>query len=185
MDLSTPLLGDDSNSHEEARDNQLDKGHLKYGCTHMPRRCRIRAPCCNEIFNCRYCHDDELKDGHIGVRCVLRDAQGQFVGARCQKVDDKRTNPPDLASNLDSVDLKDTSLCQLHTVDILGVTASNYVFHLVKLLLASSPSLEVMTLHCSGEVTDPGERLKIKQELQRFPNCSSGAKLLLLGFGSK
>nr|XP_017215259.1 PREDICTED: uncharacterized protein LOC108193206 [Daucus carota subsp. sativus] len=100
-------------------------------------------------------------------------------------VDDKRANPPDLASNLDSVDLKDTSLCQLHTVDVLGVTASNYVFHLVKLLLASAPSLKVMSLHCSGEVTDPGERLKIKQELQRFPKCSSGAQILLLGFESK
>ncbi|KAL1810529.1 hypothetical protein ACET3Z_027519 [Daucus carota] len=83
-------------------------------------------------------------------------------------VDDKRANPPDLASNLDSVDLKDTSLCQLHTVDVLGVTASNYVFHLVKLLLASAPSLKVMSLHCSGEVIDPGERFKIKQELQGF-----------------
>ncbi|KAL1810507.1 hypothetical protein ACET3Z_027497 [Daucus carota] len=101
------------------------------------------------------------------------------------QVDDKRANPPDLASNLDSVDLKGTSLCQLHTVDVLGVTASNYVFHLVKLLLASAPSLKVMSLHCSGEVIDPGERLKIKQELQGFPKCSSGAQILLLGFSSK
>ncbi|KAK1352209.1 E3 ubiquitin-protein like [Heracleum sosnowskyi] len=78
VDLSAPLLG--SNNCHEAIDNTcintdnstnnqlLDKGYLKYGCTHVPRRCRIRAPCCNEIFNCRHCHDELKnnldKDGH-------------------------------------------------------------------------------------------------------------------------
>ncbi|KAK4485867.1 hypothetical protein RD792_008515, partial [Penstemon davidsonii] len=38
--------------------NTLDKGYLKYGCSHYRRRCRIRAPCCNEIFNCRHCHNE-------------------------------------------------------------------------------------------------------------------------------
>jgi len=27
-------------------------------CQHYRRRCRIRAPCCNEIFDCRHCHND-------------------------------------------------------------------------------------------------------------------------------
>ncbi|KAK6129726.1 hypothetical protein DH2020_036527 [Rehmannia glutinosa] len=36
----------------------LDKGYLEYGCSHYRRRCRIRAPCCNEIFSCRHCHND-------------------------------------------------------------------------------------------------------------------------------
>ncbi|KAL3819041.1 hypothetical protein ACJIZ3_004946 [Penstemon smallii] len=38
--------------------NTLDKGYLKYGCSHYRRRCRIRAPCCNEIFDCRHCHNE-------------------------------------------------------------------------------------------------------------------------------
>ncbi|KAI3468263.1 hypothetical protein Pfo_024926 [Paulownia fortunei] len=36
----------------------LDKGYLKYGCSHYCRRCQIRAPCCNEIFDCRHCHNE-------------------------------------------------------------------------------------------------------------------------------
>ncbi|KAL0330780.1 UNVERIFIED_CONTAM: putative E3 ubiquitin-protein ligase RZFP34 [Sesamum angustifolium] len=36
----------------------LDKGYLKYGCSHYRRRCQIRAPCCNEIFDCRHCHNE-------------------------------------------------------------------------------------------------------------------------------
>lgn len=29
-----------------------------YGCSHYRRRCKIRAPCCNEIFDCRHCHNE-------------------------------------------------------------------------------------------------------------------------------
>lgn len=27
-------------------------------CSHYRRRCRIRAPCCNEIYDCRHCHNE-------------------------------------------------------------------------------------------------------------------------------
>ncbi|XP_034687009.1 E3 ubiquitin-protein ligase RZFP34 isoform X1 [Vitis riparia] len=33
-------------------------GSGKYGCTHYRRRCKIRAPCCDEIFDCRHCHNE-------------------------------------------------------------------------------------------------------------------------------
>ncbi|KAI4300346.1 hypothetical protein L6164_033734 [Bauhinia variegata] len=33
-------------------------GYAKYGCSHYKRRCKIRAPCCNEIFDCRHCHNE-------------------------------------------------------------------------------------------------------------------------------
>ncbi|XP_048228217.1 probable E3 ubiquitin-protein ligase RZFP34 [Ricinus communis] len=36
----------------------VDKGCMEYGCQHYLRRCRIRAPCCNEIFDCRHCHNE-------------------------------------------------------------------------------------------------------------------------------
>uniref|UniRef100_M0ZX69 PGPD14 n=1 Tax=Solanum tuberosum TaxID=4113 RepID=M0ZX69_SOLTU len=29
-----------------------------YGCSHYRRRCKIRAPCCDELFDCRHCHND-------------------------------------------------------------------------------------------------------------------------------
>ena len=36
----------------------LEKGFMEYGCSHYRRRCRIRAPCCGEIFDCRHCHNE-------------------------------------------------------------------------------------------------------------------------------
>lgn len=33
-------------------------GRMKYGCSHYRRRCRIRAPCCREVFDCRHCHNE-------------------------------------------------------------------------------------------------------------------------------
>lgn len=27
-------------------------------CSHYKRRCRIRAPCCGEVFDCRHCHNE-------------------------------------------------------------------------------------------------------------------------------
>uniref|UniRef100_A0A2P2LGS5 CHY-type domain-containing protein n=1 Tax=Rhizophora mucronata TaxID=61149 RepID=A0A2P2LGS5_RHIMU len=39
-------------------DERLDVGKMGYGCQHYRRRCKIRAPCCNEIFSCRHCHNE-------------------------------------------------------------------------------------------------------------------------------
>ncbi|XP_030514955.1 probable E3 ubiquitin-protein ligase RZFP34 isoform X2 [Rhodamnia argentea] len=36
----------------------LEKGCSLFGCSHYRRRCRIRAPCCNEIYDCRHCHNE-------------------------------------------------------------------------------------------------------------------------------
>lgn len=27
-------------------------------CLHYKRRCKIRAPCCGEVFTCRHCHNE-------------------------------------------------------------------------------------------------------------------------------
>ncbi|KAF3793498.1 E3 ubiquitin-protein ligase [Nymphaea thermarum] len=35
-----------------------DKGYGLFGCSHYRRRCKIRAPCCNEVFDCRHCHNE-------------------------------------------------------------------------------------------------------------------------------
>ncbi|KAJ6723483.1 ZINC FINGER (C3HC4-TYPE RING FINGER) FAMILY PROTEIN [Salix koriyanagi] len=46
----------------------------QYGCEHYRRRCKIRAPCCNQIFSCRHCHNEATsslsnpKDRHEIVR---------------------------------------------------------------------------------------------------------------------
>ncbi|KAL1552446.1 RING-type E3 ubiquitin transferase [Salvia divinorum] len=43
---------------EVASTETYNKGYLNYGCSHYRRRCQIRAPCCNEIFDCRHCHNE-------------------------------------------------------------------------------------------------------------------------------
>uniref|UniRef100_A0A7N0TAV0 Uncharacterized protein n=2 Tax=Kalanchoe fedtschenkoi TaxID=63787 RepID=A0A7N0TAV0_KALFE len=47
-----------------------ERGHFELGCAHYRRRCRIRAPCCNEIFDCRHCHN-EAKNS-LSVDTLLR-----------------------------------------------------------------------------------------------------------------
>ncbi|ERN06022.1 E3 ubiquitin-protein ligase MIEL1 isoform X1 [Amborella trichopoda] len=37
-----------------------ERGFMQYGCSHYRRRCRIRAPCCNKIFDCRHCHNEAM-----------------------------------------------------------------------------------------------------------------------------
>ncbi|QHO32279.1 uncharacterized protein DS421_8g248490 [Arachis hypogaea] len=50
-----------SKEHEKINDLQ-ERRYMKYGCQHYRRRCRIRAPCCNEIFHCRHCHNEAKDD---------------------------------------------------------------------------------------------------------------------------
>ncbi|PKI78809.1 hypothetical protein CRG98_000876, partial [Punica granatum] len=33
-------------------------GSGSFGCSHYRRNCKIRAPCCNEVFDCRHCHNE-------------------------------------------------------------------------------------------------------------------------------
>ena len=30
----------------------------RFRCSHYRRRCKIRAPCCDEVFDCRHCHNE-------------------------------------------------------------------------------------------------------------------------------
>lgn len=36
----------------------MERGSGNFGCSHYRRRCKIRAPCCGEIFDCRHCHNE-------------------------------------------------------------------------------------------------------------------------------
>uniref|UniRef100_A0A0D9VPI3 CHY-type domain-containing protein n=1 Tax=Leersia perrieri TaxID=77586 RepID=A0A0D9VPI3_9ORYZ len=40
---------------------ETDLAIEQYGCEHYRRKCKIRAPCCGEIFDCRHCHN-QVKD---------------------------------------------------------------------------------------------------------------------------
>ncbi|KAK4407053.1 E3 ubiquitin-protein ligase MIEL1, partial [Sesamum angolense] len=45
-------------NHDDDNTSREDFGKLLYGCEHYRRRCKIRAPCCNQIFTCRHCHNE-------------------------------------------------------------------------------------------------------------------------------
>ncbi|OIT30965.1 PREDICTED: E3 ubiquitin-protein ligase MIEL1-like [Nicotiana attenuata] len=47
---------------------RLDFGKMGYGCKHYRRRCKIRAPCCNEVFDCRHCHNEATS-----MLCIIFD----------------------------------------------------------------------------------------------------------------
>ncbi|CAK9182822.1 unnamed protein product [Ilex paraguariensis] len=36
----------------------MELGYGNFGCTHYRRRCKIRAPCCDEVFDCKHCHNE-------------------------------------------------------------------------------------------------------------------------------
>ncbi|XP_057460401.1 E3 ubiquitin-protein ligase MIEL1-like [Actinidia eriantha] len=72
--------------------NQEDFGKFLYGCEHYRRRCKIRAPCCDQIFSCRHCHNaatsalSNPKDHHELVRrdvsrviCAVCDTEQQVA----------------------------------------------------------------------------------------------------------
>uniref|UniRef100_A0A9I9EC50 CHY-type domain-containing protein n=1 Tax=Cucumis melo TaxID=3656 RepID=A0A9I9EC50_CUCME len=47
---------------EVSADDRLNFGKMGYGCQHYRRRCKIRAPCYNEIYPCRLCHNEAKLD---------------------------------------------------------------------------------------------------------------------------
>ncbi|PON96641.1 43kDa postsynaptic protein [Trema orientale] len=64
----------ESDSASPPSQKPKDSGKLEYGCEHYRRRCKIRAPCCDQIFSCRHCHNEATsslsnpKDRHEIVR---------------------------------------------------------------------------------------------------------------------
>ncbi|KAF7398726.1 hypothetical protein HZH68_007272 [Vespula germanica] len=60
-----------------------------YGCEHYKRKSKFVTPCCNKVYTCRFCHDEQ--ETHTVNRkevteliCVLCDTR-QPVQATCQK----------------------------------------------------------------------------------------------------
>ncbi|XP_022749570.1 probable E3 ubiquitin-protein ligase RZFP34 isoform X2 [Durio zibethinus] len=52
-------------SNEAEVTELLEKGFVEYGCSHYRRRCRIKAPCCGEIFDCRHCHNESKNNINV------------------------------------------------------------------------------------------------------------------------
>ncbi|KAK3150469.1 hypothetical protein QOZ80_3AG0233570 [Eleusine coracana subsp. coracana] len=46
---------------------ELGSGTEQYGCVHYRRKCKIRAPCCGEVFDCRHCHNQAKDSLEVNV----------------------------------------------------------------------------------------------------------------------
>jgi len=40
------------------------------GCQHYKRKCMLVSPCCDTVYNCRFCHDDEVSTHSLDRRAV-------------------------------------------------------------------------------------------------------------------
>ncbi|KAJ0944871.1 putative protein kinase RLK-Pelle-CrRLK1L-1 family transcription factor C2H2 family [Helianthus annuus] len=65
---------------ESAIETQLapdyNKEKMLHGCEHYKRRCKLHAPCCNELFTCHHCHNkytSSLNDPNRRHKMVLKD----------------------------------------------------------------------------------------------------------------
>ena len=50
-------------------------------CQHYRRRCRIRAPCCGEVFDCRHCHNEAMVSTPWSVLVRLSMEDYDYLGA--------------------------------------------------------------------------------------------------------
>uniref|UniRef100_A0A0E0M8B4 CHY-type domain-containing protein n=2 Tax=Oryza punctata TaxID=4537 RepID=A0A0E0M8B4_ORYPU len=69
----------------------MELGSEQYGCAHYTKRCRIRAPCCGEVFGCRHCHNEaknsleiDLNDRHEIPRHEIK----KVICSLCDKEQD-------------------------------------------------------------------------------------------------
>ncbi|KAJ1689450.1 hypothetical protein LUZ63_013605 [Rhynchospora breviuscula] len=62
-------MGEMTAQHESTQNSIsseiLDREVMQHGCAHYKRRCKIRAPCCNQIFGCRHCHNEAMNSMEV------------------------------------------------------------------------------------------------------------------------
>ncbi|XP_003606334.3 E3 ubiquitin-protein ligase RZFP34 [Medicago truncatula] len=66
-----------------------------FGCTHYRRRCKIIAPCCNEVFDCRHCHNEAKNSDEIKPDCrhdIPRHEVKKIICTLCDTEQDVQQN---------------------------------------------------------------------------------------------
>ncbi|KAJ9558556.1 hypothetical protein OSB04_013170 [Centaurea solstitialis] len=82
-------------------------------------------------------------------------------------------------NHLESPNCLDQTLNQLQTVEIESFEGSRVELLFIKLILAQSPSLEMLTIELS-DTFDAHKRLNFAMDVMRFPRASTKAELILL-----
>jgi len=45
-------------SQFHSSDQNMSEDREELGCAHYKRHCKLVAPCCSKVYNCRFCHDE-------------------------------------------------------------------------------------------------------------------------------
>ncbi|KAL3531423.1 hypothetical protein ACH5RR_010745 [Cinchona calisaya] len=59
--VDRPQVGNQEDADDGCKNDspkREDYGKMLYGCEHYRRRCKLRTPCCNQVFTCRHCHNE-------------------------------------------------------------------------------------------------------------------------------
>ncbi|KAF7995499.1 hypothetical protein HCN44_006606 [Aphidius gifuensis] len=108
---SDSVDGIDKNIKSDDEDNEVPH----YGCDHYKRKSKFVTPCCNKVYTCRFCHDEQ--ETHSVNRkevteliCVVCDTR-QPVQATCQNCNVRFGNYTCLECNLFDDDDKSQYHC--------------------------------------------------------------------------
>ncbi|KAH1244872.1 putative E3 ubiquitin-protein ligase RZFP34 [Glycine max] len=103
------ILGEESSqSSNDKKINDLrERGYMNFSCRcqHYRRRCRIRAPCCDEIFDCRHCHNEAKNNINIDQKHrhdIPRHQVKQVICSLCE-TEQEVSNEPKPVSILSTV----------------------------------------------------------------------------------
>jgi RING finger/CHY zinc finger protein 1 len=66
--------------HGAVRDSEAA---AMFQCAHYKRKCRLVAPCCNRLYNCRFCHDEQ--ENHVLDREGIKQVECMECH-KCQEV---------------------------------------------------------------------------------------------------
>ncbi|GMP50246.1 hypothetical protein CsSME_00016943 [Camellia sinensis var. sinensis] len=83
-------------SHGSEDESLMEMGSGSFGCSHYRRRCKIRAPCCDEIFDCRHCHNESKvicslchTEQDVQQNCIQCGVcMGKYYCSKCKFFDD-------------------------------------------------------------------------------------------------
>lgn len=84
-------------SSEDISDDSLEPGEIEpgevispdlfeqpYGCKHYLRLCSLEAPCCQKVYSCRICHDEEWEADYKKCHQLKRQEVTHIICTICQ-----------------------------------------------------------------------------------------------------
>lgn len=102
--INTIIINEENEEENEIFNLSLknnEENKILYGCNHYLRRCKIVSPCCNQIFPCRLCHDEQKFDFEIDIKLKHKLDRFKIKEIICNNCN-KRQTPKQYCENCDS-----------------------------------------------------------------------------------